>query len=150
MVDNTREILAFNLALYRKKAGLNQSDVAKIAKISLRTVQRAEDPSVQALDLMSFIAISNAIGIHPAKLLLPENERVPVSPEECLEVLAKALAAKKSEKIAEKPSLPVVPGLDESQFRALLAALTDEGTLRAVMLAAGLRTTATSKKSQSN
>lgn len=93
MMDNVREIIAANILFYRKKVGFTQTEMANNAKISLRTVQRAEDPGAGGMDVDIILAIAAAIGVHPSKLMLAPDERIPVSAEEALEVLAKAISA---------------------------------------------------------
>lgn len=101
-MDKIREYIARNIEWYRKKAGRTQVEVAKLAGVALRSLQRAEDPDEQGnIEVSTLLAIASAIDVHPSKLMLEPGTAMPISTEEALEIVKNAALA--SQKVVKLP-----------------------------------------------
>jgi transcriptional regulator with XRE-family HTH domain len=129
MVENIRAFIALNIEARRKKAGLTQVEAAKLAGVSVRSLQRAEDMFEQGnLEISTLLALATALKVHPSKLFLEPNAALPVAPEEALEVIREALKNTQPAKAPEPAPAPLSPTLER------VAALLENDQIRSVLM----------------
>lgn len=96
MLKTIREIIAANVTWARELSRMTQGELATKAGISPRSVQRAEDPAVEGMEVATLDAIARALGTTPAHLCASSPTDL-AGPPELAEILALVRGADESE-----------------------------------------------------